>query len=86
MQQIIRSLKAKFNTLIRKDGKIPYVTTLIHIKTTQINKIWRKKIGDLIKKNITDHDHNNLVRQEFTTQEFNKLTAENFTARLKQAN
>ena len=40
----------------------------------------------LIKKYITDHDHNNLLRQEFTTQEFNKLTAENFTARLKQAN
>ena len=40
----------------------------------------------LIKKYITDHDHNNLLRQEFTTQEFNELTTVNFTARLKQAN
>ena len=31
---------------------------------------------------ILDHDHSKCI----TTQEFNKLTAENFTARLKQAN
>ena len=31
---------------------------------------------------ITDHDHN----KQITTPEFNKSTAENFTARLAQAN
>ena len=31
---------------------------------------------------LTDHNHHNNI----TTTEFNKLTAENFSARLKQAN
>ena len=31
---------------------------------------------------INNHDHDNYT----TTQEFNKLTADNFTARLKEAN
>ena len=35
-----------------------------------------------IEKKITDHDHYKYI----TTPEFNKLTAENFAARLKQAN
>ena len=35
-----------------------------------------------IEKKIIDHNHNKCI----TTPEFNKLTAENFTARLKQAN
>ena len=36
-----------------------------------------------LKKKIIDHDHSN---KYITTQEFNKLPAENFAARLKQAN
>ena len=40
------------------------------------------KIGESEMK-FTDHDHSNKF---ITTQEFNKLTAENFDARLKQAN
>ena len=36
----------------------------------------------MLKLKILDHDHSKYI----TTQEFNKLTAENFTARLKQAN
>ena len=36
----------------------------------------------MLKLKILDHDHSKCI----TTQEFNKLTAENFTARLKQAN
>ena len=35
-----------------------------------------------IEKKTTDHDHDNYI----TTPEFNKLTAENFAARLAQAN
>ena len=35
-----------------------------------------------IEKKITDHDHDKYI----TTPEFNTLTAENFAARLKQAN
>ena len=36
----------------------------------------------MLKLKILDHDHSKYI----TTQDFNKLTAENFTARLKQAN
>ena len=36
----------------------------------------------MLKLKILDHDHSKYI----TTQEFNKLAAENFTARLKQAN
>ena len=35
-----------------------------------------------MKKKITDYSHDKYI----TTQEFNKLTAENFAARLSQAN
>ena len=35
-----------------------------------------------IEKKILDHDHDKYI----TTQEFNKLTADNFAARLVQAN
>ena len=35
-----------------------------------------------IEKKITDYNHDKYI----TTQEFNKLTAEDFAARLKQAN
>ena len=42
---------------------------------------YNTKISELEKK-ITDHNHEKYI----TTPEFNKLTAENFAARLKQAN
>ena len=35
-----------------------------------------------MRKNLTNHSHDKYI----TTQEFNKLTAQNFAARLKQAN
>ena len=41
-----------------------------------------KEISEIENKITTGHDHDKYI----TTQEFNKLTAENFTARLKQAN
>ena len=43
----------------------------------------KKKKKKEIEKKITDHNHNNKC---ITTQECNKSTAENFAARLKQAN
>ena len=57
------------------DIKIPYVSNLVK-KTDYSTKISE------IEKKITDHDHDIYV----TTPEFNKLTAENFAARLAQAN
>ena len=42
---------------------------------------FNKKISETEDK-INNHDHDNYT----TTQEFNKLTADNFTARLKEAN
>ena len=57
------------------------------IQTTDTSNLVKKsdygtKISGIEKK-ILDHDHSN---KYITTQEFNKLTAENFKARLKQAN
>ena len=50
---------------------------VIQSKKTDYNT----KINEIEKK-ITDHDHDKYI----TTPEFNKLTAENFAARLAQAN
>ena len=50
---------------------------LIQLKRTDYNT----KISD-IKQKITYHDHDKYI----TTLEFNMLTAENFAARLAQAN
>ena len=57
------------------ENKIPDFSSLVKetgykIKTTEL------------KKKCTDHNHNKYI----TTPKFNKLTAENFVARLKQAN
>ena len=57
------------------ENKIPNVSNLV--KKTDYNT----KINEIEKK-ITDHDHDKYI----TTPEFNKLTAENFAARLAQAN
>ena len=56
------------------------------IKTTDISDLDKKadydtKISEIEKK-ILDDDHGEYI----TTQEFNKSTADNFAARLKQAN
>ena len=57
------------------ENKIPGVSNLV--KKTDYNR----KITEIEKK-IRDHNHD----KYFTTPEFNKLTAENFVARLAQAN
>ena len=57
------------------ENKIPGVSNLV--KKTDYNR----KITEIEKK-IRDHNHD----RYFTTPEFNKLTAENFVARLAQAN
>ena len=56
------------------ENKIPNVNNLV--KKTDYNT----KISETENKIATDHD------KYITIQEFNKLAAENFTARLKQAN
>ena len=57
------------------ENKIPNVSNLL--KKTDYNT----KVNEIEKK-ITDHNHDRYI----TTPEFNKLTAENFAARLAQAN
>ena len=57
------------------ENNVPDVSNLV--KKTDYNT----KISELEKK-LTDHNHDKYI----TTPEFNKLTAENFAARLKQAN
>ena len=63
------------SALISVENKIPDVSN--SVKKTDYDA----KISDIGKK-VTDHDHDKYI----TTSEFNKLTAENFTARLTQAN
>ena len=57
------------------ENKMPNVNNLV--KRTD----YKTNVSEIEKK-ITDHDHDNYI----TTPEFNKLTAENFAARLAQAN
>ena len=57
------------------ENKIPSVSSLV--KKT----VYGTKISELEKK-LTDHKHDKYI----STQDFNKLTAENFAARLAQAN
>ena len=57
------------------ENKIPNVSNLVR-KTDYNTKI------NGTEKKISDHDHDKYI----TTPEFNKLTAENFAARLAQAN
>ena len=56
--------------------KIPSINNLVKKKTDYNTKI------TIIEKKLTDHKHDEYI----TTAEFNKLTADNFAARLKQAN
>ena len=55
---------------------MPSVSNLV--KKTDYNT----KISEIENKITTDHDHD----QYISTKEFNKLTADNFAARLAQAN
>ena len=57
------------------ENKIPSVSSLVK------KKVCDTKISELEKK-LTDHKHDKYI----STQDFNKLTAENFAARLPQAN
>ena len=63
------------SALTAVEYKIPNVCNLVK-KTDNDAKI------NEIEKKGTDHDHNKYI----TTPEFNELTAENFAARLAQAN
>ena len=66
---------ATTSVLTAVENKIPSVSNLV--KKSHYNT----KISELEKK-LTDHKHDKYI----TTPEFNKLTAENFAARLTQAN
>ena len=66
---------ATTSALIAVENKIPNVSSLVK-KTDYDTKV------NEIEKKITDHKHDKYI----TTPEFNKLTAENFAARLAQAN
>ena len=62
------------------------VLTAVENKTPNVSNVVKKtnyntKISEIEKK-ITDHDYDRCI----TTPEFNKLAAENFAARLAQAN
>ena len=88
-------INASLNATINEvKGEIPSITNLA---TTAVVTIVENKIPNFsnlvkkidyntklmeIEKKITDHDQYKYI----TTPEFNKLTAENFAARLKQAN
>ena len=63
------------SALTAVENKIPGVSSLV--KKTNYNT----KVTE-IENELTDHNHD----KHITTPEFNKLTAENFAARLKQAN
>ena len=66
---------ATTSALIAVENKIPNVSNLVK-KTDYDTKV------NEIEKKITDHKHDKYI----TTPEFNKLTAENFAAKLAQAN
>ena len=87
--------KSDYNAKVSEiEGKIPSISGLVTTSalTAVENKI--PSISNLVKKidynikitetekKLTDHKHDKYI----TTPEFNKLTAENFTARLAQAN
>ena len=57
------------------ENKIPHLSSLVKETGYKIKTIE-------LKKKRTDHNYNKYI----TTPKFNKLTAENFAARLKQAN
>ena len=70
--------KTVYEELIKKVNSIQTTDTNSLVKKADYNT----KIAE-IEKNILYYDHNN---KYITTQQFDRLSAENFTARLKQAN
>ena len=82
------TLNAKVNEVKEEIPSITCTTALTAVENNISNvsnlvkkTYYNSKISE-IKKKITDHDHDKYI----TTPEFNKLTAENFAARLAQAN
>ena len=69
--------KTQYDGLVKKVNNINTADSNYIVKKTDYNT----KINEIEKK-IADHYHDKYI----TTQKFNKLTADNFTARLAQAN
>ena len=78
------AINTKINQVKNEMLKITNLTTTTTTLAAVENKIPNvsEKLVKLKKKVTADHDHGKYI----TTQEFNKLAAENFTARLAQAN
>ena len=86
------AFNAKINEVKNKTSNIANLATTtaltaVENKISNISNLVKKtdyntKISEIENKITTDHDHDKYI----TTQELNKLTAENFTARLAQAN
>ena len=68
--------KTEFNELVKNFNNIDTADTNDLVKTWLLHK------NNEIEKKITDHNHEKYI----TTEQFSKLTADNFTARLPQAN
>ena len=66
----------KLTELIAVENKIPDVSSLIKKKTD-----YNTKLSELERK-LTDHNYDKYI----TTQEFNTIAADDFNARLAQAN
>ena len=66
----------KLTELIAVENKIPDVSSLINKKTD-----YNTKLSELERK-LADHNHDKYI----TTQEFNTIAADDFNARLAQAN
>ena len=86
------SLNAKINEVKNKIPNITNLATTTPLTAVEnkipnvinlLNKInYNTKISEIENRITTDYDHDKYI----TTKEFNNLTAENFTARLVQAN
>ena len=72
---LLTNITITISSLTTLEKKMPSASNLV--KKTELTQ----KINEIEKK-ITDYNHDKYI----TNQEFNKLTAEDFAARLKQAN
>ena len=83
----MKLLKWKIKYLIISGLAVNPALTSVEDKITDISSLVKTTTDYNIKiteteNKLTDHDHDKYI----TTPEFNKVTAENFAARLKQAN
>ena len=83
----MKLLKWKIKYLIISGLAVNLALTAVEDKITDISSLVKTTTDYNIKiteteNKLTDHDHDKYI----TTPEFNKVTAENFAARLKQAN